>query len=389
LPSDKIKVMELFSGAGGLSEGFLNATYRKKKVYELCLGVDIDKDVENTFKLNREQIPFVRTNLKEVSFKDLLNHANLQNGDLDLLIGSPPCQGFSMAGDRDIKHPLNMLSLYFMNYVKELKPKAVVIENVPNIFTFYGGHYIKEIYNMFGNLGYNVWARTLYSVEYGVPQLRKRGFIVATDKKLYNGDDIFPKPTHSKKEEVLKFMHLLNSNNNGKKIDAIINERCLNFVSVEDAIGDLSGLKAGETLEKYPRKPYTPYQQKMRGKCNILKNHKAVDHSEETKKRISKTKEGCKPDGKKRYYSQAYRRLHRRGVAYTLTTFFYNPGSGCFTHYNDLRTITVREAARLQSFSDDYKFCGVFQSQVRQVGNAVPPLLSKALAEQIFSEVFI
>lgn len=389
MTSEKIKVMELFSGAGGLSEGFLIATYRKKKIYELCLGVDIDKDVENTFKLNRKQIPFVRTNLKEVSSKDLFNYANLPKGDLDVLIGSPPCQGFSMAGHRYIKHPLNELSLYFMNFVKELKPKVVVIENVPNIFTLYGGHYIKEIYNIFENLGYNVWARTLCSVEYGVPQLRQRGFIVAIDKQIYNGDNIFPKPTHSKKEDVLKFIYLLNSNNNDKKIDDIISEMSLDFVSVEDAIGDLAGLKAGETIEEYLRKPCSPYQQKMRGKCNILENHKAVDHSEKMKKRMSKIKEGCKPDGEKRYYSQAYRRLHRKGVAYTLTTFFYNPGSGCFTHYEDLRTITVREAARLQSFSDNYKFCGVFQSQVRQVGNAVPPLLSKALAEQIFSEVFI
>lgn len=388
LVSDKIKIIDLFSGAGGLSEGFLNFNYKNINVYELCLGVDIDRDVEKSFKLNRKKIPFIRENLNKINAAELLNHANIENGDLDMLIGGPPCQGFSRAGLQNIKHPLNELTLDFIKIAKKLNPKLVVIENVPNMFNLSAGHYITKISKKLGNMNYNVWSKTLCAAEFGVPQLRQRGFIIAINKNFYDGNQIFPKPTHSTKKDLYKFMYFLGSNNNDDKIDEYIKDHNLKFVSVEDAIGDLSGLEAGNKLKEYPRKPYTNYQKEMKGNCENLMNHKAVTHSSEMIAKMSRIYEGCYPNNKKKYYSQAYRRLHRKGVAYTLTTFFYNPGSGRFTHFEDHRTITVREAARLQSFPDKFEFVGNFGSQVRQVGNAVPPLLSKAIAEKLYKEVF-
>jgi DNA (cytosine-5)-methyltransferase 1 len=162
---------------------------------------------------------------------------------------------------------------------------------------------------------------------------------------------------------------------------------------VEDAIGDLPVLNPGEDVIAYADAPFSDYQAARRKMARILANHSAREHDKEfVEKKLKKIPEGGSNqdlDGRSRfdrgreikYLSQAYGRLHRHGIAQTITANFSNPGSGRFIHYRDHRSITVREAARFQSFDDTFIFCGQRQEQQRQVGNAVPPLLARALAE--------
>ena len=218
-----------------------------------------------------------------------------------------------------------------------------------------------------------------------VSQLRKRAFVVAIRKDLGIGEFEFPRS----KFPPLRTAREVNAAVHGEE-DAFFS---LPFVSVEDAIGDLPPLDAGQDAIAYGRPPFSDYQASRRKGARILTNHFTREHDKEfVEKKLKKIPEGGSNqdlDGRSRfdrgreikYLSQAYGRLHRHGIAQTLTANFANPGSGRFIHYRDHRSLTVREAARFQSFDDSFVFSGNLQEQVRQVGNAVPPLLARAIAE--------
>jgi len=208
-----------------------------------------------------------------------------------------------------------------------------------------------------------------------VPQIRRRAFIVALRKDLGISEFDFPRGAYDA-IDIGRDSHT----------DAKANSR---FVAVEDAIGDLPELIAGEAFDgrAYTRDWNTEFQRDRRQDSIALFNHVARTHSREFLQKISGIQPGQGnaqlPDGERfsdNYFSQAYARLHPRGIGFTITAHFRNPGSGRFTHYRDNRSITVREAARLQSFNDRFIFYGYDREQERHVGNAVPPMLSSALA---------
>lgn len=289
------------------------------------------------------------------------------------LIGGPPCQGFSPNGKRWLEDHRNRLLSRFIDIAHNVKPKCVIIENVPTALSAFAQLFDEQIHDTFR--GYTVRHAVLNSSSFGVPQIRRRAFIVALRKDLGISEFDFPRGAYDA-IDIGRDSHT----------DAKANSR---FVAVEDAIGDLPELIAGEAFDgrAYTRDWNTEFQRDRRQDSIALFNHVARTHSREFLQKISGIQPGQGnaqlPDGERfsdNYFSQAYARLHPRGIGFTITAHFRNPGSGRFTHYRDNRSITVREAARLQSFNDRFIFYGYDREQERHVGNAVPPMLSSALA---------
>lgn len=348
MKKNKLTVVDLFCGAGGLSRGFLEAGFK------ISLGVDNDRTSLETFKLNH--------NHTESLFLDLFNKnsikfiKNKMKSYPDVVIGGPPCQGFSLTGTRNFDDKRNQLYLAMIEAVKELKPKAFLIENVPGLARLYEGTVKDEIIKRFTKLGYAVNMEILCAADYGVPQMRKRVFFVGLKKNI--GKFEFPKP-------------ILNSDQ---------------YITTAEAIGDLPGREneIGTEEDEYSSEPETEYQRKMRGKQNILFNHVATQHTNLVKSIISQVPEGgnyknLPPGvGNNRKFHEAWTRYHSGKPSKTIDTGHRN-----HFHYKWNRIPTVRENARLQSFPDDFKFIGTKTDQNRQVGNAVPPLLGYAIAKKL------
>lgn len=343
---DTFNTLDLFSGCGGFSHGFEQAGFN------VVLGLDNEPTAIQTFSKNHPSAKAICADITKICPKDLLNEAQLP---IDVIIGGPPCQGFSLTGTRDPKDQRNKLYKYYVDIVKESKPKAFIIENVIGLATLYNGKVKDDIHKTFTKLGYNVVSKVLLASDYGVPQNRKRFFIVGIKKEL--GTFEFPLPTHPDNKKV----------------------------SCEQALSDLPGLNTdeylGEEVQNYTLAPLSDYQKLMRKRSKILYNHVATKHTDEVVKVISLVPEGGNHKdlppgvGESRKFNEAWTRYHSKKPSKTIDTGHRN-----HFHYKWNRIPTVRENARLQSFPDHFVFCGSRTSQNRQVGNAVPPLLAKALA---------
>ena len=298
---------------------------------------------------------------------DLFNHKNInnianylesRNIELDVLIGGPPCQGFSLAGKREADDERNKLYRAMVQAAFILKPNAVVLENVPGMLTLYDGSGKKRIFEDFENLGYKMYVKILYAPDYGIPQIRKRAIFVGLRDHKYQFE--FPKPLLNPKE----------------------------YITCEEAIGDLPALEGiyGEEIQEYTCDAKTDYQRLMRKNSDKIYNHIGTIHSEKTIKMISMIPEGknykALPEeelAKRTFkYHEALTRYDRNKPSRTIDT-----GHRTHFHYKWNRIPTVREAARLQSFPDDFIFYGNKQEQYKQVGNAAPPLLGKAIALKV------
>ena len=373
-----------------MTEGFRGALGPNgQRLFEPMLLVDWNAPARETQLRNYPKTRYLHTDVGALSAKQVLDAAQTNGRTLDALIGGPPCQGFSRLNKstrRMLEDPRNALYKKFLELVRELRPRMVLIENVPNLLDFDGGKYRDETIQFFADYSYDVKAEVVSANEYGVPQLRKRAFIVALRRDLELGKFDFPKGNFPP----LRAAREVNAAVHGEE-DVFFS---LPFVSVEEAISDLPALQAGQDVIAYTSAPFSDYQAARRKGARFLANHFAREHTEEfIEKKLKKIPEGGSNqdlDGRSRfdrgreikYLSQAYGRLHRHGIAGTITAHFANPGSGRFLHYRDHRSITVREAARFQSFDDTFVFSGQHAEQQRQVGNAVPPLLAHAFAER-------
>ena len=355
----KLTCVDLFSGAGGLSRGFLDAGY------DVVFGVDYDDAALTTFQANH--------GTSEALKLDLFNHENIdiivkkleekgiKEKELDVLIGGPPCQGFSIAGPRDMNDKRNRLYLAMVKLAEKLKPKAVLLENVPGLLQTNEGIGAKRIINDFAEIGYNMIPKLLYAPDFGVPQIRKRVFFVGL--RDVNKCFEFPNPIVSPE----------------------------NYVTCADAIDDLPTLQLesgeiiyGDENQEYLTPPRTKYQEQMRKESTIVKNHIGSIPIEKTRKMISLIPEG------KNYRSlpDEYRGMYKYHEALTRynsnkPSLTINTGHRSHFHYKWNRIPTVRESARLQSFPDDFVFYGNKSEQYKQVGNAVPPLLGFAIATKL------
>lgn len=372
-------VVDLFAGIGGFTHGFLRANQSARRIgFDVRLLVDSDPTAAYSFKKNLPHIPYWPQDLGRVTGNELLGLLKLGRRKLDFLIGGPPCQGFSPTGKRWLEDNRNRLMAHFISIAHEIAPKCMIIENVPTALSAWQKLFNEEIVDAFK--GYVVKTCVLNASQFGVPQIRKRAFVVAIRKDIRISDFTFPKGS---------FDAIEIGNDSHRKAKSH-----LRFITVEDAIADLPSLRAGQVLDgvPYSSPASTDYQADRRKESIAIFNHVARGHSKHFLKKISVIRPGKGnadlADEKKfsdNYYSQAYARLHAKGIGFTVTANFRNPGSGRFTHYRDKRSITVREAARLQSFDDRVIFHGYETDQERHVGNAVPPLLAEALAKHFGS----
>ncbi|MDY0967589.1 DNA cytosine methyltransferase [Sphingomonas sp. CFBP9021] len=356
-------VIDLFCGAGGLSEGFRQAGYH------VLAGNDFFDAAGATFLATHPEATFLPGPIQDHSVQSILKAAGLKPGELDVLVGGPPCQGFSVYNHQRGLHD-ERSSLYheYLRVVAGLKPQWVVLENVTGMTSAGGGAAVAGIVEGLEVLGYAVSAKILRAEEYGVPQERRR--LVFIGNRI--GVPIeFPKPTHG------------------------VGLRP--FVTIADAISDLPRLKNGEGYEvsSYGSGAMSAYQKAMRNGQNGVTNHAAAKLSKVNLDRLHHIPQGGSwrdipidllPEGMKKAkrsdHTKRYGRLTWKGLASTILTKC-DPHWGAYFHPDQDRTLTVREAARLQSFPDSFEFKGSRTEQYVQVGNAVPPLLGKAIAEQI------
>ncbi|MDY5159678.1 DNA cytosine methyltransferase [Actinotignum urinale] len=349
----RLNAIDLFAGVGGLSLGF------EKAGFNILMANEYDPQIAQAYKANHSKTNMVVGDIRdlpiEATFKEYL-------GKTDIVIGGPPCQGFSQKGKRKSIHDdRNYLFKHFVRVVAYLKPTFFLMENVPNLLTTNNGSFKAEIIKLFGDLGYTVNAQILNAADFGVPQNRRRAFILG-----YLGDAVpsLPLPLEYK-------------------------------TSTWEAISDLAYLNSGEgeNQEHYRFDPQSEYQKKMRYQSSLLHNHTATRHSALALERMrmippERGKE-CLPEEHltKSIYSGTWGRIRKDEVSVTITTRFDTPSSGRFVHPFLDRAITVREAARLQSFPDNFVFYGTKSSQMLQVGNAVPPLLGEAIAKEIIKQI--
>ncbi|MDU7638395.1 MAG: DNA cytosine methyltransferase [Veillonella dispar] len=349
----KPTVIDLFAGVGGLSLGF------EMEGFDILLANEFDQSIATAYKENHKSTNVV---VGDITSLDLSKVFGEYVNKIDVVIGGPPCQGFSQKGKRKtINDERNFLFKHYVEVVKFVKPKYFVMENVPNLLTAEKGFFLNEIKGLFKDYGYSIRYGILNAADYGVPQNRRRAIIIG--KYLANPPEL-PLP-------------------------------CKQKVTIWDAISDLAYLESGEGEfeQEYRNSPKSDYEKKMRKESKILYNHMATKHSALALERLSLIPPNAgkevlpKKHITKSVYSGTWSRMKQNDVAVTITTRFDTPSSGKFTHPFLNRAITVREAARLQSFPDTFKFIGSKMSQMKQVGNAVPPLLARKIAHVIMNDI--
>ncbi|WKV11450.1 DNA cytosine methyltransferase [Marivirga harenae] len=377
-----IKFIDLFAGAGGFSLGF------EKAGYELIAAVEKDEWASETLRTNHKKGDIIQGDIERIS-------PDLRFKNAEVIIGGPPCQGFSIAGpSKDPNDPRNSLFMYFAKWVDEIKPFLFVMENVSGILTkrnASGTKIIDIIRSTFESINYTVNIWKLNAADYGVPQSRDRVFIVGSK----NGDMILPPPrTHA---------------------FTTSDDSLLSPVTVGDALFDLPWIlaKEGKEVQDYTLPTSNKYQSWCRAGSEKVYNHVAMQHTRRLIDRFREIQAGNElgtlsselrvrqrsGNGKlsKSLYNSNYRHLDASKVSYTIPASFYSS----FIHPNIPRNLTAREAARLQSFPDNYIFKGKRTlvskkllerngkeykdclSQYNQVGNAVPPLLAYAIAKHL------
>lgn len=341
---DSINAIDLFCGCGGLSYGFEQAGVN------ILLGIDNDDMALRVFEKNHKNAQSICGDITQITYNDIKKITGSQT--IDMIIGGPPCQGMSLSGPRKFDDPRNKLYLSYIRLVGEIGPQAFVIENVPGLISLFGGQIKDNIIRKFKEMGYTVTYKILCAADYGVPQNRKRVIFVG----LKNGCFDFEKLKVKDK------------------------------VTCEMALSDLPPLidEIGTDLAEYACEPNNDYQTLMRKRSSQVHNHIAAVHSEKVKKIISLVPDG----GNYKDLPEEFRNTRNFHVAWTRFRSdkpapTIDTGHRHHFHYKYNRVPTVRECARLQSFPDDFIFEGNKTQQFRQVGNAVPPLMAQAIAEEV------
>lgn len=327
--------------------------------FDVVLANEYDASIAAAYTANHKDTKMI---VGDITSLDLQKTFGVYSGKIDVIIGGPPCQGFSQKGQRKTIHDeRNFLFKYYVEVVKLVKPRYFVMENVPNLLTAENGYFYREIEELFKSMGYSLKSGVLNASDYGVPQNRRRAVIIG------KRDGAAPKPPMPKNVTV----------------------------TIWDAISDLAYLESGEgsEVQKYRNEPQSSYQKMLRGDSEALYNHVATKHSGLALERLAMIPPNAgkevlpKEHLTKSIYSGTWTRMRKDEISVTITTRFDTPSSGKFTHPFLDRAITVREAARIQSFPDSFHFVGNKGSQMKQVGNAVPPLLAAAIAEVIMSDM--
>lgn len=366
------KALDLFCGCGGISCGLERAGF------EVVAGVDLEPHYIQTYRKNFGSARTLRADLLTLEPEQLGERYDIRKGDVTLLAGGPPCQGFSKnvpRSQRLLEDPRNRLVSRFLDYCEAFAPEAVLLENVAEMKNGFDKAYTDEIVERLSELDYGVSSAVLNAADYGVPQRRRRAFFVG----LRGGRRFaFPKPSH----------FATTSN------DALFT--ISNHVSVWEAISDLPSLQHGggmNGLQPYRTEPQNEFQTSVREGAALVTNHVARRLQPTQFERIMHLEPG---DGHadlparlqvKGGYSGAYGRLTTDMVAPTITRWSFHPGSGRWGHPIDRRLLSIREIARIQGFPDSFVFEGTFTQCCGQLGNAVPPSLARIIGETILTQL--
>ncbi len=358
-----MNVIDLFAGCGGLSLGFFQAGYSVKK------AVEFEPSIAKTYKENHPNVDVIVDDIKNIDSTGVF-----QAGEADVIIGGPPCQGFSMAGarirDGFIDDPRNYLFKHYFNVVMAVRPKVFVMENVKGMQTMQGGKIFREILRVFSDpemtkgQPYNLYYKVIKAVDFGIPQKRERLVIIGTTLIDVAFDEIWE--------------------NTVREIE-VCYPGYFSHVTVADAIGNLpSATLDGVIVNPTPE---TDYQKYLASNKDTLTNHTQSNHSKKAIERMQQIGNGENytnlAEQINSVHSGSYGRLCWDEPATTITTRFDTPAGGRFIHPTENRTLTPREAARIQSFPDEFVFYGAKREISRQIGNAVPPKISYFLARFI------
>lgn len=361
-------VIDLFCGAGGLSAGFEQAGFR------ILAGNDINTFAGKTFSSVHPGAHFFPHAVEELAGKDLLSATGLSRGELDCLVGGPPCQAYSVYNHkRGLDDRRSILFREYLRLVEEIQPKWLVMENVTGIQSVANGEPVRAIISGLRDIGYHVEHQVLKAEDFGIPQERRRLLFIGN---RLGAPIPWPKHTH------------------GTGLQP--------YVNVWNAIGDLPKLANGESptrAQKYRSAPTNSYQLMLRGNRVYVDNHTAPKLAQINVERMSHIPSGGSwrdipfdllPAGMKLArrcdHTKRYGRLTKDGLSSTILTKC-DIHWGAFIHPEQDRALTVREAARLQSFPDSFVFSGPKTEQYIQVGNAVPPLLGKCVAQAIMGSI--
>jgi DNA (cytosine-5)-methyltransferase 1 len=373
----KLFFADLFCGTGGFSKGFNNYN----NVFELVFAIDILQAAALTTKANHKNAYVINGDIRKSRPSEIIRHSRFPGQrKLDLIIGGPPCQGFSSIRpfrSSDDEDPRNSLFEEFAKYINYFRPKMFVLENVIGITTHAKGSSLEQMRELFFNLGYVTDWRILNAANYGLPQKRERFIMIGAEK---GGKIRFPEPTHQFEGKTI-------GSKRKDKMITLQNESVPNALTVMDAIGDLPEIESGNSADYY-YDSRTEYQRERRGNENKLTLHESTRHSEkmlEIIRHSGSSINSIPPNLITSGFSTCYSRLEANEPANTLTVNFVHPASNKCIHPTQNRALTPREGARLQGFDDSYIFCGNRAQIVKQIGNAVPPIIGKAIASSVFS----
>lgn len=347
---NNIGVIDLFSGCGGSAYGFQQAGF------PIRVAVDSDEWASKSFQLNFPNSVVLTSDITKISGKRLLEHGKFRNGNEVVLLACPPCQGFSNArrSSQRMTDPRNRLVFEFLRIVEEINPVAFVLENVPGLSSGVGKELFIHIQQILQELGYQMVYDVVNTADYGVPQKRKRLVVIGTNRSETRL--VFPPKTHS---------------------DPTISNSILpKWKTVRETLADLPPINAGE---KHNRDPLHVAANLAEINLERLKKtpHDGGDRLSWPKELILRCHQSTKG------HKDVYGRIRWDSPSPTMTGGCGMISKGRYGHPEQDRAISLREAARLQSFPDIFKFVGGFGQIAKQIGNAVPPLLAEKTANQI------
>jgi DNA (cytosine-5)-methyltransferase 1 len=372
------KVLDLFSGCGGLSLGLHWAKSKKGSTFKTVAASDIWATASATYEQNLGISPYTAPISKEL-VKMILKDV----GAVDIVVGGPPCQGFSTSGKRSLDDPRNQLVVAFLDAIAIAKPKAFLMENVSGFTTFQDGKLLEEVRAIAQGLGYTVRTGIVQASLVGVPQRRRRFMMVGI---LKGKGFTFPGETQKTSRPKIQALDVDLTFRDGEE-----------EWTLWDAISDLPVVDAGESSMTYSKKPQNNLQKFLRADETDLSMHSAVNHKPEFVEMMSYIPQGksaLDPEVSetipsairpKSGYPNSYSRLRPDQPAPTITRNFTTPSSANCIHPMQSRALTLREGARCQTFPDNYRFLGKPEEVRLQIGNAVPPLLAKAVGESILN----
>ena len=342
----KPTAIDLFCGCGGMGLGLEQAGF------EVLYANDISKDATETYRSN---LHAGIVDCKDVARVNPCELRRKINRHVDIIVAGTPCQGFSTLGKRDPGDPRNAMFRHLVRFLKAFRPKMFLMENVAGMLTMRDGLDFNKICNKLEKTGYSIRHVTLSASKYGVPQNRERVFLIGI---IGNKEDIkIPKPTKRR-------------------------------VTVAEAISDLDFLDVGGKSSTYEKPHSSRYQQRMRARCRVLRNHEAPRHSLRVTERFAAIPIGSNWRNAAHTGKRDCHKLNPESQSRTVTTLPED-----FVHYRKNRIPTVRELARLQSFPDWFEFKGPRTTggrqrkwtccQYTQVGNAVPPEMARALFKSV------